>query len=190
MLQDGMLLYHGSYAEVEHVDLSLCSDGKDFGKGFYMTSSLPQARDFIPTSLLKAKSFGRIPENQNYGYVSVFRFHAEASAPVYEFSESATQWLWFISQNRRKKLAAALSPHIDAQICKAKIITGKVANDKTNPVITAYLNGLYGDITSERAIRFAIEELMPEHLNDQICFLSKSAVTCLEFIGAEKYVVK
>ena len=189
MLQDGMLLYHGSYTKVEKIDLSLCADGKDFGKGFYMTSNQTQAKNFISTSLLKAKAKGWIPEDQNYGFVSKFRVHLENEVKIYEFPESSEQWLWFISQNRRKKLASSLVPLIDARVFDAEIIAGKVANDTTNPVITTYLNGLYGDITSERAIKFAIEELLPDHLDNQFCFLSDHAVGCLEFVEAEKYVV-
>ena len=37
-LVNGMLLYHGSYAEVSDVNLEKCSKGKDFGQGFYVTS--------------------------------------------------------------------------------------------------------------------------------------------------------
>lgn len=38
-LSDGMFLYHGSYCEVKTPELSKCADFKDFGKGFYLTSS-------------------------------------------------------------------------------------------------------------------------------------------------------
>ena len=34
-------------------------------------------------------------------------------------------------------------PLITGKIFDAEIIIGKIANDTTNPVITAYLNGLY-----------------------------------------------
>lgn len=37
MLRTGDVLYHGSYAKVDHIDLSLCVSGKDFGRGFYLT---------------------------------------------------------------------------------------------------------------------------------------------------------
>ncbi len=43
-LYDGMLLYHGSYTAVDNIDLEMCTEGKDFGRGFYMTSSQQQAR--------------------------------------------------------------------------------------------------------------------------------------------------
>ena len=51
-LKDGMLLYHGSYAYVEEIDLAQCVEGKDFGKGFYLTSNPNQARSFIRSSII------------------------------------------------------------------------------------------------------------------------------------------
>ena len=69
----------------------------------------------------------------------------------------------------------------------ADVIIGKVANDKTNPVITAYLNGLYGDIMSDEAVNEAIKRLIPDHLVDQYCFLTQKAVDCLSFQEAQRY---
>lgn len=53
-LVDGMLLFHGSYCEISAPDLEKCAPYKDFGKGFYLTSSYEQAKNFINTSLKKA----------------------------------------------------------------------------------------------------------------------------------------
>ena len=39
-LKNGMFLYHGSYAKVEKIDLGMCANAKDFGKGFYLTSDI------------------------------------------------------------------------------------------------------------------------------------------------------
>ena len=80
-------------------------------------------------------------------------------------------------------------PLITGKIFDAEIIIGKIANDTTNPVITAYLNGLYGDIKTEKAVYFAIEQLLPDHLSDHYCFLTEGAVSCLEFQEARKYVI-
>ena len=41
-LTDGVVLYHGSYCEVRSPDLGMCAKYKDFGRGFYLTSSLEQ----------------------------------------------------------------------------------------------------------------------------------------------------
>lgn len=89
--------------------------------------------------------------------------------------------------NRRRQLAEVLTGKTNPQIDKSDIIIGKIADDTTNPVITTYLNGLYGDILSEKAIKIAIDQLMPEHLIDQYCFLTQRAIDCLEFQEARKY---
>ena len=185
---DGLLLFHGSYTEVSHIDLNMCWEGKDFGSGFYLTSSVLQARSFIRTSILKAQRFGNISPLQNYGYVSSFRYH-ENGLKIYEFETTDREWLWFIAQNRRPYLAKSLSGRVNSEAFEADVVIGKVANDKTNPTITAYLNGLYGDILSDRAVNFAIEELLPNQLEDQFCFLTSKAVECLEFQEARKYVI-
>lgn len=64
ILKDGMLLYHGSYTPVKRIDLGMCSDAKDFGKGFYLTSDLLQARSFVKSSVLKAKRHGAVAMDQ------------------------------------------------------------------------------------------------------------------------------
>ncbi len=189
-LQDGMLLFHGSYTAVEQIDLNQCVWGKDFGKGFYLTHAPTQARNFIKSSLIKAKAKGIIPDSQNFGFVSSFRYHKpEFELSIHEFDKADRLWLWFISQNRRRSLAKALIPHIDRSIFEAEIIIGKIANDTTNPVITTYLNGLYGEISSDRAVIIAIEQLLPEHLSEQYCFLTEKAISTLEFQEARKYVI-
>ena len=42
-LKDGFVLYHGSYCEVKAPDLAKCAKRKDFGQGFYLTTSKEQA---------------------------------------------------------------------------------------------------------------------------------------------------
>ncbi len=50
-LEDGIILYHGSYCVVEKPDLEKCALYKDFGRGFYLTTSKEQA-DKMCISLL------------------------------------------------------------------------------------------------------------------------------------------
>ncbi|MDD7450602.1 MAG: DUF3990 domain-containing protein [Treponema sp.] len=54
ILKEGMILYHGSYCVIEKISLSKCAQGKDFGKGFYLTSDYSQASKFVKTSIAKA----------------------------------------------------------------------------------------------------------------------------------------
>ena len=50
-----MILYHGSNVEIESIDLSRSSVGKDFGCGFYLTASREQAERM---GQRKAKLYG------------------------------------------------------------------------------------------------------------------------------------
>ena len=100
-LSKGMLLFHGSYTSIENIQLEMCAAGKDFGRGFYLTSNAIQARQFLKTSVSKAQRLGDAPLTQNYGF----------------------------------------------------------------------------------------EELMPNQLEDQFCFLTDKAVNCLEFVEARQYVL-
>lgn len=52
-LVDGLILYHGSYCEVRQPEVRYGAKYKDFGQGFYLTSSKKQARNFIQTSVKK-----------------------------------------------------------------------------------------------------------------------------------------
>ena len=53
-MSDKIILYHGSYCVVREPDLSRCASGKDFGQGFYLTTSKTQAQRFVATSIKKA----------------------------------------------------------------------------------------------------------------------------------------
>lgn len=188
ILENGMLLYHGSYAPVKVIDLSMCAAGKDFGRGFYLTEDREQARKFIKNSLKKAYKTGKVEKSQNFGYVSVFRYIApEDSIPAYSFVTANQDWLWFVSMNRRHELADFFGNALDSEILQAEIISGKIANDTTNPTIMAYLSGVFGDFMSDRAVKFAIGQLLPERLNNQYCFLSERAVSCLKLIEVKRY---
>lgn len=61
-LPDDGILYHGSYIEVSQIDLSKCKYGLDFGKGFYVTSSLLQARSYVLHRSAKRSAAGSFPK--------------------------------------------------------------------------------------------------------------------------------
>ena len=41
-----MQVYHGSYMEINEIDLSKCKPNKDFGSGFYVTKYKKQAESW------------------------------------------------------------------------------------------------------------------------------------------------
>lgn len=187
-LHDGMTLYHGSYMPVEKIDLAQCSIGKDFGKGFYLTSDIHQAERFIATSVRKAINAGKIVSEQTFGYVSEFVFHGNPDMLHYfYFQKAGSEWLRFVAYNRVGMNDDSFLQGISDEISKAEIISGKVANDRTNPVITAYLGGLYGPMSEKTTIETAIRLLRTHALKDQFCFLTQNAVDCLILKGVIKH---
>ena len=186
-LKDGITLYHGSYTEIDSVDLSKCLRGKDFGKGFYLTTSKEQAVSFIKTSLLKAKGDGRIPESQRHGYVTEFKFSLKEGIDCFEFDGVNKEWLYFICMNRRRSLSAVLKNRLKDDYDRYDIVVGKIANDDTNVTLDTFLAGTFGNIAEERAVDFAISLLMPERLSNQVCFKTEKSLACLQKEGATRY---
>ena len=80
------------------------------------------------------------------------------------FTEPDVAWLKYTANNRRNENATD----------DYDVVIGPVANDKTQPVITAYFSGLY---TEEEAIR----RLLLQKLKDQYAFKSEAALHKLRF---------
>lgn len=181
-LSDGMLLYHGSYCEVKTPDLEKCADFKDFGKGFYLTSSKEQAEKFINTSLKKAKAQGTIAEAQEYGVISTFQYHYSEDITDFIFRDADADWLHCVVGHRK----ANTFPAVVEEMKKYDVIVGKIADDATNVTILTYLVGAYGTIGSEEADSLCISRLIPERLKDQFCFRTDEGLKCLSFVGSEQ----
>lgn len=178
ILQEGIELYHASYTIVEKVDLSVCASGKDFGKGFYLTTSYEQACRFVKTALGKAIKNGIDEVKEDTGYISVFKYK-KSDKPVsyFEFSGADEEWLHCVVAHRKSSL---LKKEAD-RWQKYDILAGKIANDSTNQVLTAYINGFYGEIGSSDADETAIKFILPNKLSDQICFRTQTSVEAIEF---------
>lgn len=175
-------LYHGSYCIVKSPTLSFCSKAKDFGRGFYLTTDAKQARNFIQTSVKKAVSRGLVSVECSLGYVNIFECNLDDALSIYSFDKADESWLHCVAAHRSE----SVFPGEAAKWLAYDLIRGKIANDKTNTVISAYIDGLYGPVESERAAEIAIGFLEPENLVDQWCFRTEKALTSLKFIGAER----
>lgn len=180
-LVEGTPLYHGSYTAIERIDLERCARGKDFGQGFYLTSDVDQAIRFLPSSLRKAQMQRLVSTDQKCGYVTSFRFHyPKDPLSIFVFEDADESWLKFVAVNRRPELAGVLGDMLESAPSEADIVIGKVANDATNPTITAYLNGILGPIDDKEVIDLTVKRLLPHKLTDQLCFLTQDAINCLD----------
>ncbi len=182
IIKIGKRLYHGSYTIVDKPDLSMCAVGKDFGRGFYLTTNIDQARRFVRSSIGKAAKNGLCDKKQTRGYVSVFEFTDIENMEYYEFDNADREWLHCVAMHRREGLFAEQLKKWN----RYEVIAGKIANDNTNQVITAYINGLYGEVGSDLADRTAIGLLMPEKLTNQVCVRTQGALHGLRFIASEE----
>ena len=180
ILHDDIELYHGSYTVVENLDISKCAAGKDFGKGFYVTTNPKQAEKFVKSSVGKALKNGAINSAVTNGYVSIYKYHKVKGVMMYEFTDADKEWLHCVAAHRKSGI---LLDELD-KWDKYDIIVGKIANDNTNQVITAYINGTYGPIGSDVADNTAINLLLPQKLTDQICFRNAKALETVAFLNS------
>ena len=108
-LKDGFVLYHGSYCEIKDPDLAKCAKRKDFGQGFYLTTSKEQAESFLRTSIAKAIAIGTIEEGQKFGYISTFEFKLSGNLAMHIFENADVDWLHCIAAHRKKKCSSKLN---------------------------------------------------------------------------------
>ena len=185
-LKDGLILYHGSYCEVKEPDLEKCAKRKDFGQGFYLTTSKDQAESFLKTSIVKAMVAGKIDEDQSYGYISIFELKLSRQLKTHIFEKADVDWLHCIAAHRKKKLFT----EVEGEMEKYDVIVGKIADDATNATLTAYLAGVFGTAGEKEADDFCIKQLLPNKLKNQYCFKTEAAIECLKFLEGEKIWLK
>ena len=154
-----MILYHGSYLEIDKPDLSHSRDNVDFGKGFYTTPIYEQA----------VKWCGRFKRRGQTGIVSKYRFDMENNDGwnVLEFDSYSEEWLDFILNCRSRKDATEYD-----------IVIGGVANDKVFNTVELYFEGLIDK-------KEALNRLRYEKPNLQVCFRSEAVLESLHFEGSE-----
>lgn len=180
-LNNGMRLYHGSYCEVVEPDLSKCARFKDFGRGFYLTSSKAQAQSFAKISTSKAVGRNLI-RPQRFGVVSTYLFEANDELSIKDFPTADVEWLHCVIGHRRNSFFLDTVRELRGY----DIISGKIANDNTNATIITYLDGLYGEIGTESADNICIGLLLPERLQDQFCFRTMKVLSTLKYEGSER----
>lgn len=128
----------------------------DFGKGFYLTTSLEQAKKWAILTTSRRK--------EGTPTVSVFEIQDKVDLKVLKFNGPDKAWLEFVTSNRKNK---NYKNDYD-------LIIGPVANDNTMPVINLYINGVYNE-------EEALKRLLPQKLKDQVVFKNDRALKYLDF---------
>ena len=154
-------LYHGSDVKVKEPSIDKCNVGKDFGRGFYLSFNEKQATNF--SKIIKRRN------NSNHSIVNQYTLEDLDGLKIYEFKKADEQWLDCIINYRYKYKK-------ESKWDKYDVLIGKIADDDTSKVISAYMSGAYGEIGSKQAVSFAVKMFNTRRLEKQICFKTNEAL--------------
>lgn len=159
-----MIVYHAGTEIIKHPLVGIGRDKLDFGKGFYVTNILGQAKTWAE----RMSSYrGKEP------VINKYELNLEIISAKYrhkKFERYNNEWLHFIINNRGGK-----------DDWKAyDVAEGGVADDRVVDTVELFTGGY---ITEEQAINRLIH-LTP---NNQLCIINQQlADECLTFIGTVK----
>lgn len=159
-----MKLYHGSDILITKPEIEKGRPYKDFGKGFYLSDDLQQARNMA--SQKAALSPDAVP------VVSTFEFRESAmtdgSLCVRHFDTYTEEWAEFVLHNRDRKTPQPFHNY--------DIVYGPIADDT---IVRQMRRFELGDITLEELMR---ELRYPKGITFQYFFGSEKALKTLTFV--------
>ena len=155
-----MILYHGSFVEINKPDLVHSRSNVDFGCGFYTTPLYEQAEKWC----------GKFKRRGKDGIISRYAYDEgrETELKTVKFDSYSEEWLDFILNCRSGKDATDYD-----------LVVGGVADDKVFNTVELFFDGLIDK-------KEAINRLQYEKPNLQICFRTEAALSLLYFEGSEK----
>jgi hypothetical protein len=124
-----MILYHGSNGRIEQIDLAKGRIAKDFGKGFYLSPSLQNAKDWAE----------RVTQREESGVPTVTTFELDEreleskDLKVKIFESYNLEWIDFILLNRQNRTAVNLHDY--------DIVIGPIADDSVGTQLFQFNRG-------------------------------------------------
>lgn len=167
-----MLVYHGSIASITEPRVDVGRKNLDFGPGFYATT-LPEQAD----AWAKRKAY---ENDMKSGVVSVYKYTESEKLNTLSFIGYSTEWLMFVVDHRSNDYKRK-TPAYD-------LIVGSIADDRVIDTINYYIDELANDRASEELLNLTLKQLSYQEPNDQICFATKEALMCLEFVESYEVV--
>ncbi|MCD7927204.1 DUF3990 domain-containing protein [Phocaeicola sp.] len=158
-----MILYHGTYTDIQVIDLDQCMPYKDFGKGFYLTDIEQQAKDM---SIRKS----RFVHNSS---PCILRYEfdeqclTDGSLLVKTFEAPTEEWAEFIIANR-------YNPENNI-IHNYDIVIGPIADDGVALQIGLFRDGFIDLAALAKALEY-------KKLNKQYYFGTAKAIDLLKKI--------
>ena len=166
------MVYHGSTSLIDKIEVEMGKPYKDFGRGFYVTKSRQHAINIaIRNKRIEMERFGK--NSEAYLYTYEINMEGLSAFNMKVFENADMEWLHFVLANRKTR----------NRTHNYDIVMGPTANDDTMVVINAYLDGLYGPIGNEDALKILLKNIEAEKLPGQIYFSSNEAVGLLTSKG-------
>lgn len=122
-----MKLYYGSTVEIEKIGLAKSKPNKDFGRGFYLSADMQQARRLAE---YKAYQIGGVPIINTYDFDE--RVLKDGTLKVKEFDGYSKEWAEFVFANRQSKNGGSVHDY--------DVVIGPIANDKVGVQVRKYLD--------------------------------------------------
>ena len=158
-----MKIYHGSTVIVEKPSLEILNHRTDFGKGFYTTTDVEQAKKWTK---IKRKRMELENNKVNvHQYINVYEYTESNELNVLNFEDATEEWLKFVFINRQS----------NELVHKYDIVIGPVANDDLYQVLVNYEEGIYN-------VEETIKRLKTYLLSNQISFHTSKALECIKYV--------
>jgi len=165
-------VFHGTTSLLEAIDVSKGKPYKDFGRGFYVTTSINHAKKLaIRNKRIEMERFGVQCNAYLYSYGMDIDKLSDFNIKV--FYKADFEWLQFVLSNRKSR----------NRTHNYDIVIGPTANDDTMIVINAYLDELYGEPGTDGALRTLLENIEAEKLPGQIYFSRNEPSSLLTLKG-------
>lgn len=158
-----MRIYHGSTFCVEKPNLEILNYRTDFGKGFYTTTDMEQAKRWAKIKKGRLEKTGRSEELHQY--INVYEYKEDKKLNILNFTEATEEWLKFVYKNRQS----------DELVHQYDIVIGPVADDNLYQVLVNYENGVYD-------MEETIKRLKTYLLSNQISFHTLKSLECVKYI--------
>lgn len=155
-------IYHGSIFLVKQPSLEILNYRTDFGKGFYTTTDIKQAKKW---TIIKKKRLEKEDNKDIHQYVNIYEYTENKDLNILNFQNATEEWLKFVFKNRQS----------DELVHQYDIVIGPVADDNLYQVLVSYENGIYD-------MEETIKRLKTYVLSNQISFHTLKSLECIQYI--------
>ncbi len=160
-------IYHGSTVIVEKPSLEILNYRTDFGKGFYTTTDIEQAKRW--TKIKKGRMQEENKDEKIKRYINIYEYTENDELKILDFIEATEEWLDFVYKNRKSK---ELLHDYD-------IVKGPVADDNLFATLRLYERNYTSKGDTIRALK-------TYKLVNQISFHTPKAIDTIKYIETKE----